>query len=1189
MKRWMKYSLIICGLILFLLLASMLVVPWQIKKQGIAWIDRETDRNLTIEKVYFNPFTLTLEIEGLNLSEQNSETDFVAFRRLMLSVSISSIFDGALIFDRTELDDFSINLEQLAKQEFNFSDFTRLGGDQPPQPAEEPSEPFHFSFNNIVLTGGTIDFTDHTSIRKTKHTIRELNLSVPFIGNVPYLTDDYVEPLLTMILNDAEVRAEGQLKPFHQSIETSLTLLLDNIDLAFYAYHFPLPLPIEVKSGEIDAEIDLAYRVSSTEQPKLLLGGEMALTDLDLRHKDDSPLFRLPTMILDVDWAEILQQDINLLSFDVYQPEIYLSRDQAGQWNFDQLLPPAQEQTEEVEEEAEEEPSEMIRLTSEIIEIHEGQVHFVDELPQGGFSEEIKEINLRLEQFSTHPDQSTDFSFSLLTGRNLQVAIDGALSLNPILGQAAAQIKAIPLAPYYPYLADQLTMPIEGNLDLAGTIHFDAEGNIRLEQGTVDLTQLAVPFPAKDYFKLKAFSIAGIAVDLPAQTLEVGSVQLKDGDLKATLLADGSVSPLGLLRPQAEDAEEPEAPVTEDSEETTPWQIQVDAISTDNLNILFADATREGSPSVNLHQLNFSLQNLSAPESQQSPFALAVNIAEKGAFKIDGTVAHSPLRLKADAQLKNLNLADYNGFLPENINLTLADGKLYSTLSLWLEGQPETLAGGFKGDLALNSLSMLDPLDQSEMLTWENLQLSKIDGTLSPVALQVKDITLSNYSAKIQITPDGRINLQNVTNEESDAEQSIEPEEEVADNQAEEESGPQPDIRIDTVTLQGGTVSFTDRHLPTHFSTTMYKLGGRISGLSSQQGMQADVDLRGQLENHSPLKITGKINPLQEDLYTDIRMSFEDIDLSPMSTYSGTYLGYMIEKGKLHLNLNYLIEEQKIDASNKVFIDQFTFGEKVESEQATSLPVPLAIALLKDKDGGINLDVPISGDLNDPDFSVTGAIFTILKNLLVKAATSPFALLGALLGGDEDFSSITFDSGLATLSPSAGQKLEKLSQVLADRPGLKLEISGFADQENDPEGYRKEDLRQRLLAAKESALKKQGVEPSTEEPLEIAPDDYSTYLLQVYKDATFPRPRNFVGMLKKLPDSEMEKLLLSNTIVGENELEELAKQRAMAARDALTTNNEELKARIFLKKTDIYQPPEKPGSQSRVEFSMGAN
>lgn len=1186
MTRWMKYSLVACGIIFLLLLSSMLIVPWQIKKQGIAWIDTETNRTLSIEKVYFNPFTLTVELNGLNLSEQNNKSPFISFERLMLSISSRSLIDWALILDRVELGTFHINLEQFDKQEFNFSDFTRLGGDKPPQTVKETEEPLHFSLNNIVLSEGSIDFTDHTSLRKTPHTIRQLNISVPFIGNIPYLTDEYVEPLLSLLLNGSEIRAEGHLKPFHESIETSLTLLLDEIDLAFYAYHFPLPLPIEVKSGEIDAVIDLTYRISLAEQPKLLLGGEMALTELDLRHKDESPLFRMPIMILDLDWAEIFQQDINLFSLDFYQPEVFISRDRQGIWNFDPFLPAPSEPSENIE--PENEPSGLLLLTSESVEIHDGKVHFSDELPPGGFNDEIEQINLRLLQLSTHPEQTTETFFALRTGSGLTLSIHSDLQITPLLGQADFQVNSIPLAPYYPYLAEQIISPIKGNLDLGGRVHFDAKGNVRLEQGGLDLTKIKVPFTGEDLFELETLSVDGISADLSTQQLEIREIALKDGDLKASLLADGSPSPLGLLHQEQESEPEDSSSLDEPAEETDPWQLRIGSIATNNLNIRFSDRTREGVPEVRLHQIDFALKNLTVPESQQSPFSLSFRIAEKGTFAIDGTVAHTPLHLKATSSLKNLELADYNGFLPDNLNLALASGKLFTTLGIELNEHAEGLTGNFQGELALNSLSVLDPLDQSEMLAWETLQLSKIDGEIAPLKFHVRDIALSDYSAKIQITPDGRINLQNVTSEQPEEEQAEELADEPATEFTDEENGTQPDIRIETVTLQGGTVAFTDRHLATPFSTTMYKLGGRISGLSSDSGMLADVDLRGQLENHSPLKISGNINPLQENLYTDIKMSFEDIDLSPMSTYSGTYLGYMIEKGKLHLNLKYLIEEQKIDASNQVFIDQFTFGEKVESEQATSLPVPLAVALLKDSNGEIHLDVPVSGDLNDPDFSVAGAVFTILKNLLIKAATSPFALLGSLLGGDEDFTNITFESGLTSLSASSEQKLRKLAQILSDRPGLQLEISGFVDQENDPEGYRKEQLRQNMLAAKSAELAKQEIELPADEPLEIAHEEYSTYLLRVYKDATFPRPRNFIGMLKKLPDSEMEKLLLSNIIVGENELQELAKQRAMATRDALTATNEELRARIFLKKTDIYQAPKEKGIPSRVEFGMGA-
>ncbi len=253
-----------------------------------------------------------------------------------------------------------------------------------------------------------------------------------------------------------------------------------------------------------------------------------------------------------------------------------------------------------------------------------------------------------------------------------------------------------------------------------------------------------------------------------------------------------------------------------------------------------------------------------------------------------------------------------------------------------------------------------------------------------------------------------------------------------------------PDIRIDALTLQGGTVSFVDRSMDRIFSATMYELGGRVTGMASDEQMRADIDLRGQLENHSPLTISGQINPLSRDLFADLTISFKDIDLTPMTPYSGTYIGYMIDKGKLYLDLTYRIEKRKIDAANKIMIDQFTLGDTVESDKAVSLPISLAIALLKDNNDEIHLDVPVHGDLDDPNFSVTGVIFTVIKNLLVKAATSPFSLLSSVLGGgDEDFSSIHFTSGSATVDAQQQAKLASLADMLAKRPSLILEISGF--------------------------------------------------------------------------------------------------------------------------------------------------
>jgi len=396
------------------------------------------------------------------------------------------------------------------------------------------------------------------------------------------------------------------------------------------------------------------------------------------------------------------------------------------------------------------------------------------------------------------------------------------------------------------------------------------------------------------------------------------------------------------------------------------------------------------------------------------------------------------------------------------------------------------------------------------------------------------------------------------------------------------------DIRIDALTLQGGTVAFSDRSLQTPFSATMYKLGGRISGMASEESMQADVDLRGELENHYPLTISGKLNPLSKDLYADLTIKFQDIDLAPMTPYSGTYLGYVIDKGKLYLDLSYHIERQKIKAENKIMIDQFTFGDSVKSDKATSLPVGLAIALLKDRNNEIHLDVPVSGDMNDPNFSIMGTVFTVLKNLLVKAATSPFSLLTSMLGdGNQDFTSLTFANGVARLEEQQRETLSKLASMLAKRPSLNLEISAFVDAEKDPEAFRKDQLLQKMLDAKWLAIKDEEGAPETRDKVTLTPEEKSEYLYQVYEEADFPRPRNFVGMLKTLPDPEMEKLLLANIRADEAEMQQLAQARALVVRDALIAGNEQIKPRIFLKTVDIYQPADK-GSNSRVEFNITA-
>jgi outer membrane protein OmpA-like peptidoglycan-associated protein len=376
------------------------------------------------------------------------------------------------------------------------------------------------------------------------------------------------------------------------------------------------------------------------------------------------------------------------------------------------------------------------------------------------------------------------------------------------------------------------------------------------------------------------------------------------------------------------------------------------------------------------------------------------------------------------------------------------------------------------------------------------------------------------------------------------------------------------------------------------YTTNLFNLGGRISGLSSEENRFADVDLRGNLENQSPLRITGRINPLADELFADLKVSFTDIELSPMTPYSGTYLGYAVDQGKLFVESRYRIENRKLDSQNKVFIDQLQFGKRIESDKATNLPVRLAVALLKDRKGEIRLELPVTGRTDDPQFSAWRVMRDILKNLLVRAAKSPFSLLQSMFGWKEDLGSVGFAYGSAEISPGEREKLLKLAAVINDRPALKIGVVGFVDRERDDEGYRNELLLEKMRAEKfRDMMKEKKNKPGdSPETIQVAPGEHSGYLKAVYVKEEFPKPRNIFGMIRALPDAEMKKLILANTVVSEEQLRSLAEARAAGVRSFLVKQGKIASTRVFQKSGDIYRAQEKRGEPgSRVEFEVAVD
>jgi flagellar motor protein MotB len=722
-------------------------------------------------------------------------------------------------------------------------------------------------------------------------------------------------------------------------------------------------------------------------------------------------------------------------------------------------------------------------------------------------------------------------------------------------------------------IADRTGAPLLAlaSLDVAANLGLGGAEGMKLEKVSAQTRQLSVPFGRKEGITLASLSLDGGKFSREENLLEVADLILEDGNLRFSRNRKGALLPLALLHEGGKGAANGKKAAT------PPLRYRIGRISGSKITVVFTDEMLAERPSFPLEQITFSLEKLDGPPFAPIPFRVAGRYGEGGSLSAAGSISPTPWDLKGVVAVQRIPLTDFDSYLPENLNMVVAGGKVDARLAVSLAAREGRLTGTIGGSAGIRSLYCLDA-EGEDLLKWESLQLEKMKWGVAPFTLDIGDAALTHFFSRIVVEEDGSLNLQHLNTREPKGEKK----EKTAGEKRRQ-------VRIGRVTMQDGTLAFTDHHVTGGYTTTFFNLGGRISGLTSEESRFADVDLRGNLENQSPLRITGRINPLRDDLFADLKVSFTDIKLSPLTPYSGTYLGYEVAKGQLSLDSTYRVEKRKLDSENKIFIDQLYFGKRIDSDKATALPVRRAVALLKDRNGEIRIDLPVTGRTDDPKFSVWRVVRDILKKLIVTTAKSPFALLHSMIGGQEDLSVVGFANGSAELSPGEREKLLKLATALNDRPAVQIEVVGFVDRERDDEGYRNALLLKKMRAEKfRDMVKEKKTQPGDfPETMRIAPEEYAGYLKAVYDKEEFPKPRNTLGLIKALSDAEMKKLILANTVVGEQQLRSLAEARAAEVRAFLVEQGKMNSTRVFQKSGDIYRAPEKGGGPgSRVELEV---
>lgn len=863
------------------------------------------------------------------------------------------------------------------------------------------------------------------------------------------------------------------------------------------------------------------------------------------------PFIILPRLLIDLEWVSLFRLAPVVREIRADKPRIHIIRFADGSYNFADLLHGKKSQ------------GRPLRFSLANIQIMQGAMT-MDDRPIGK-RHTVNNVAITIPFISNIPSYVDVFvqprfqatingTPVVLTGRSKPFAdsLETTLDLN---------LTDIDLPYYLAYLPMQLGFRMtSGALDIQAMIAYRQYRTGQMPvldvSGRLNGRNLAIlAADGAPVLKLSHLSAALQRSRLLRKEIHLSAVGVDGPELFITRDKQGRINLLQVLQATKS---APAAPEEKPEKPAAPLALTLDTLTLSGGRVAYTDSS--GSAPVQLALEDFTLKGTGIHTLQKGGGTLVAtcSLNHSAHLALGAAFTLKPFSSDVKIQLDGFQPAWVQPYVVDRIPILIRRGSIATAGELKLALHPQAPSQvSFQGDITCADFASIDRIYAQDLAAWRNLSLIGLEYSLHPSRITIREIGLSAPSVAFMILPDGRSIVDAVTTPKSSKQATHTP-------RKDQKSATH--ITIGRVVCQNGRFIFRDRSVVPHYTTAITGITGSIAGLSSDEFKKADVRLKAKLDNQSPISVTGAINPFKKDLFVDLIARLTNIELSSATPYSGKYLGYAIDKGKLSLGLTYAINHKQLNAQNDVLIDQLTFGDSVESKDATKLPVKLAVVLLRDNNGRIDLHLPVTGRTDDPNFHVGRIIIHLLVNILKKAATAPFALLEALYPGAEQLSTLTCEPGRAALSTNDRPKLDQLARILADRPALNLEISGVSDRQTDMDGLHTALFERRLKEQKLKDVLRHGQQAPSVDDIVIAPDEYHAYLEKAYRASDFAKPKNALGLTKTLPDADMQKLILENIPVTDNDLNDLAAARARGVRDYLVETAQIDGGRIFLVK-----------------------
>lgn len=1137
------------ALVSLLLVIVTLALPGWIGGRGVTLASEALGRQVSIEQAHFQPWRLAVVIDGLRIhGAAAGQAPLLTLTKLDAALSLRSLLRGHAVIESLALTRPELRVARVAEGRYDIDDLLQRFATKPGAPADDDPD---FAVYNIELTEGRVLFDDRPVQRK--HELASLHLALPFVSTVASDVKVKVQPQLSGKLDGVAFDSRAEALPFEDDASARLSFKLAGLDLAPLAAYVPQSLPLRLAGGLLDVDVSLDFAERPRQPPGVKLSGGLQLRELSLTHPDGKPLLGLKRLSLPLADAQPLRRQLVFGQILLESPSVWLRPSPvsaaAGGGGGGGAAAPWQ-----------------ISLAG--LEVSDGRFN-LDALA-------LETIQLKLAAAAWPLKAPTQLDASLRLGDG---TLSGQVKLSPETLEAEAELQNLAIERLAAWL------PAPAGAKLAAAVSAQATLSVKepLAQGAADrakltlrevqVADLRLSLAAQPLLTLASAQLDQAEIDPATRSLRLGTLKLDAPRAQLAREADGRLNLAPLLPPeQAASAASAASPA---------WTLQLAALQIERGALRWRDAAvPAGMAAVALAVEPVRLQTgavtwpATAPVQAQLTTQLAALgandlpvSASAGSLQWNGRVGLAPLSASGSLQAQALPLQWLNAYLDPAWGLQLQRAELGLKAELTAAQAGGAWQATLGGDVRIGPLALLQSrlvdgqrVVGEDLLSWQTLQLDGLKLALAPGApprLSVREAQLDEAYARLIVNEQGRFNLRDI----GPAEAASAP---VAAPAGAAASAPRPEFAVERIVVNRSTVDFNDRFVKPGYSARLTELQGSLGAFSSTSPAMAPLTVRGKVAGTGLLEIDGQLKP-GAPVALDVQAHATDVELAPLSGYAGKYVGYAIERGKLSAKLNYKIEPAgQLVASNQIILNQLTFGDRVDSPDATSLPVRLAAALLKDGQGVIDVNLPVSGSLNDPEFSVGGLVWKLVLNLIGKALTSPFSLFS---GNDSpEAAQIAFAPASAELD--ASDKLDHIAKQLADKGGVQLTLTGWADSETEVPAIRERRLAAALMgeaaATGEAALKR------------------------LYDATQLPnKPRNAIGLAKELPPAQMRGLLMASYEVDDEALRQLAIARAVAVRDALLARGAP-NARVFLGAPKLCNGACASGWRPHVELSLAA-